>query len=133
MSEQSMNDFVEKIENTLTKNGYPEKRVALPLERMYESAYQKGLNFNRVLDVLSQRGISHEKTNEKFIFFPSLESVNSAEFSGVDFSEMMSKAAELLKGMSPEQIAEMQRMVSDLTPEQREEMMRKARDLGISP
>jgi hypothetical protein len=62
-------EFIAKVIEVLNKNGFPDNRVSLPLERMYESAYQKGLNFNRVLAFLEAKGIGHEKTTDKIIFF----------------------------------------------------------------
>lgn len=147
MSEQALQDFIAKIETALIKNGYPNNRVALPLERMYESAYEKGLNFNKALDLLAQRGIAHEKTSEKLIFFPAPSTpdiindedpisafgkMDPSAFQGINFNEMMAKATELLKNMSPDQMAQMQKMVADMTPEQREEMLKKAKDFGLS-
>ena len=49
---ETIETFVANITRTLEKNGYPGKRVALPLERMYEVAHEKGLNFNKALEVL---------------------------------------------------------------------------------
>ena len=60
--------FIVQIMKNLEKNGFPANNVALPLERMYESAYEKGLNFNKVFSFLADRGIYHEKTTEKVIF-----------------------------------------------------------------
>ncbi len=99
--------FLANIVKTLTKNGFPAQRVALPLERMYEVAYEKGLNFNKALAALDERGIAHEKTSEKIIFFPK-----------ADFADMMAEAQKIFAGM---------------TDEQRQELMEKAKEMGLSP
>ena len=99
--------FLANIVKTLSKSGFPEKRVALPLERMYEVAHEKGLNFNKALAALEERGISHEKTSEKIIFFPK-----------ADFADMMAQAQQLFAGM---------------TEEQRAELMQKAKEMGFAP
>ncbi|MCX6126484.1 MAG: hypothetical protein NTV34_17250 [Proteobacteria bacterium] len=70
MSEPTYDDFIANLISILEKNGYPSKRVALSLERMYEVAYTKQLNFNKALKFLDERGIAHEKTVERVIFFP---------------------------------------------------------------
>ena len=54
-SNETLVTFVDHVVAQLAKNGYPERRVAFPIERMYESAYAKGLSFNKVLDVLAER------------------------------------------------------------------------------
>src|SRR5690606_31586434 len=63
-------EFIANLINNLSKNGFPEKKVALPLEALYESAHNKGVNFNKVLTFLSEeKEIAHEKTPTKIIFF----------------------------------------------------------------
>ena len=60
-------EFITNIMKVLDDNGFPEKRVSLPLERMYETAHEKGINFNKVLAFLKEKGVDHEKTPEKII------------------------------------------------------------------
>ena len=55
MQNNDYGEFIVKIMSTLEKNGFPEKRVSLPLEKMYESAHAKGLNFNKVLEFLEKK------------------------------------------------------------------------------
>jgi hypothetical protein len=63
-------EFIANLISNLNKNGFPEKKVALPLEKLYESAHNKGVNFNKVLAFLAaEKGIDHEKTSTKVIFF----------------------------------------------------------------
>jgi hypothetical protein len=134
--------FVANVVATLEKNGYPAKRVSLPLEKMYEVAYGKGLNFNKALELLAARGIAHEKTVDKIVFFPAAEKPQAPTAPdlgalgglgglGDDPAAMLAKVEEMMKAMSPEQLAEMQRMVERMSPEEREEMLRKARAMGL--
>jgi hypothetical protein len=130
--------FVASIVATLEKNGYPGKKVSLPLEKMYEVAYGKGLNFNKALELLAQRGIGHEKTVDKIIFAPVQAAKAPPAARGLDFGQlgddpaaMLAKVEEMMKSMSPEQLAEMQRLVESMSPEEREEMLRKARAMGL--
>jgi hypothetical protein len=111
--------MAENIKRNLTKHGFPLKSVSFPLEKMYESAHQHGLNFNKVLDHLDANGILHEKTTEKVIF--------SAKKS---VQEMMSEAQELMKNMTPEQLREIQNMVEKMSPEEKEQMLKMARSMG---
>jgi hypothetical protein len=64
-------EFIANLLTNLAKNGFPKKKVALPLEKLYESAHNKNVNFNKVLTFLAEeKDIAHEKTSEKIIFFP---------------------------------------------------------------
>mgnify|MGYP000911122472 CR=1 FL=1 len=40
--QDALSKFVENVVQNLEKNGFPHRRVAFPLERMYESAAAKG-------------------------------------------------------------------------------------------
>lgn len=135
MANQDYGSFIVKILSTLKKNGYPEKRVSLPLEKMYEVAYEKGLNFNKVLDFLKEKGTLHEKTAEKIIFYPEPEE-NDVEASDSadeipDMAQMMQKAQEMMKQMSPQQIADLQRMFTNMDDSQKEAIMKQAKDMGM--
>jgi hypothetical protein len=146
--------YVEHIVAQLTKNGYPERRVAFPIERMYESAAAKGLSFNKVLEVLAERGIGHEKTPEKVIFcpavvapaipaagaFPGAGGFPGADaFAGFDPSmlaglspeQLIAAAQAAMQQMGPEQLEAMRRMVEGMTPEQQAAMMEQAKKMGL--
>ncbi|MEZ4742044.1 MAG: hypothetical protein R3B45_06315 [Bdellovibrionota bacterium] len=119
--------FIADIQNTLNKNGFPEKKVALPLEKMYEVAHKKGINFNKVLNFLESKGVWHTKTAEKIIFSSNASEVNAEElptgevhlqeeqktnsdtfdfsmFAGMDLNQLMKSATEMMKNMTPEQM-----------------------------
>lgn len=133
MSHNELESFTDHITSLLNKNGYPDKKVALPLERMYEAAHEKGLNFNKVLELLSSKGISHEKTAEKVIFFKSTPPETAAPASGnaPNLQDMMAKAQEMLKTMSPEQLQQIQDLVGKMSPEEKAEMIKRAQAMGI--
>src|SRR5689334_13013459 len=122
--------FVDRLVAQLTKNGYPERRVAFGIERMYESADAKGLSFNKVLEVLAERGIPHEKTPEKVIFGAPPEPAVAGPFDGIDPSllagmsqeQMLAAAQAAMQQMSPEQLAAVRAMLEGMTPEQQAEM-----------
>ena len=107
--------FIDRLMAQLTKNGYPGRRVAFPIERLYESADKQGLSFNKVLEVLAERGIAHEKTPEKVIFGEAVvqesPSAEGGAFPGFDPS--------LLAGMSQEQLmAAAQAAMQQMGPDQ---------------
>ena len=124
MTDPQYEEFLANITSSLEKNGYPGKRVALPLERMYEVAYNKGLNFNRALTLLEERGIAHEKSAERVIFFPKMEDAKS-------FQDMMAEAQKAVDAMSPEEREQLMKMYQNMTAEQKADIVKKAQDMGL--
>jgi hypothetical protein len=142
--------FVEHVMKQLAKNGYPERRVSFPIEKMYESAAAKGLSFNRVLEVLAERGIAHEKTPDRVVFSPVAAAasvphpgafagldpsmfggLDPAMFAGMSQEQLFAAAQAAMQQMSPEQLAAMRAMVEGMTPEQQAEMIEQAKKLGL--
>jgi antitoxin component of MazEF toxin-antitoxin module len=115
-----MNEFIEKILETLRSNGFPHKRVSLPTDKMYEAADKRGLSFNKALEELkTQHSVEAEIGPDKIIFSrPSQE-------------DMIKQAQEMMAQMNPEELKQMQEMFMNMTPEQKEELMKKGRDLGL--
>lgn len=139
-SNDALTLFVERIVAQLTKNGYPEQRVAFAIERMYESAAAKGLSFNKVLQVLEERGIAHEKTPEKVIFMPAtfampdlsaLQGFDPSMLAGMSQEQILAAAQAAMQQMGPEQLEALRAMFEGMTPEQQAEMMEQARKLGL--
>ena len=124
--------FIDNLLRILEKNCYPEKRVALPLERLYEAAYEKQLNFNKALELLLARGVAHEKTAQKIIFFPQASAQSSEADRPKDFSAMMAQAMEMLNKLTPEQRSELENMVLNMSDEEKAQMMQKAKDMGLN-
>jgi hypothetical protein len=131
--------FVDSVVAQLTKNGYPERRVAFAIERMYASAAAKGLSFNKVLELLAERGIAHEKTPEKVIFAPvaalspaAFEGVDPAMLAGMSQEQLLAAAQAAMQQMSPDQVAAVRAMVEGMTPEQQAAMVEQARKLGLA-
>jgi hypothetical protein len=134
--------FIDRLIAQLTKNGYPERRVAFPIERMYESADKQGLSFNKVLEVLEERGIAHEKTPEKVIFAPAeaeppaptsgaFPAFDPALLAGMSQEQLMAAAQAAMQQMGPDQLAALRGMVEGMTPEQQAEMVEQIRKLGL--
>ena len=132
--------FVDSVVAQLTKNGYPERRVAFAIERMYESANAKGLSFNKVLELLAERGIAHEKTPEKVIFAPAavldpaavaFEGFDPAMLAGMSQEQLLAAAQAAMQQMDPDQLAAVRAMVEGMTPEQQAAMIEQARKLGL--
>lgn len=112
-----MKDFLQSILLTLKNNGFPEKRVSLPTDKMYEVADNKGISFNDVLDALrSEHHIDSKVGPEKIIFTQ---------------GNMMKEAQEMMAKMSPEELRKIQEMFTNLSPEEKESIMKKGKDMGI--
>ena len=127
--------FIEQILSNLKNHGYPEKRVSLPLEKMYEVADNKGLNFNSVLKKLKEdHKTDHSIETEKVIFFPLREtpfSLNPDELKNMNPDDLKKQAEEMMKTMGPEQMAEIQKAFANMSPEEKEEIMRKGKEMGL--
>lgn len=116
-----MEEFVTKILQTLKSNGFPEKRVSLPTDKMYEVADNKGLSFNQVLEELkANHNVDSEIGPEKIVFSQKLNP-----------EEMLKQAEDLMSQMDPEELKKIQEMFMNMTPEQKEEILQKGKDMGI--
>lgn len=124
-----MNEFIEKILKTLETNGFPQKRVSLPTEKMYEAADNKGLSFNDVLKELKARHQVDAQIGPEKIIFSQIAVENP--FAGMSQQEMMKEAQEMMSKMDPEELRKIQEMFTNMTPEQKEELMKKGKDLGL--
>ena len=130
--------MADNIKRNLIKNGFPSSSVALPLERLYESAHRDGLNFNKVLDLLDNEGISHSKTAEKIIFAPKTElksefnfdALKNLDFKNMDMTSMMAQAADIMKTMTPSQMAEIKQMYDNMSPDERSQMAEMAKSMS---
>lgn len=128
-----MKEFAEKILQTLKTNGFPQKKVSLPTDKMFEVAESKGFSFNDVLKVLKdEHNVDSQIGAEKIIFTQSVAVNNSADpFAGMNPQDMMKQAQEMMSKMSPEELKKIQEMFENMTPEQKDEMLKKGKDLGI--
>jgi hypothetical protein len=124
-----MKEFIEKILQNLKSNGFPEKRVSLPTEKMYEAADNKGLSFNQVLEKLkAEHNIEAQIGPDKIIFSQVTVETSSNEMNPQD---MIKQAQEMMSKMDPEELKKLQEMFTNMSDEQKEEMFKKGKDLGL--
>lgn len=117
-----MKEFIEKILQTLTTNGFPGKRVSLPTEKMYEAADNKGLSFNLVLQELkTNHNVESQIGPEKIIFSQGV----------VNQEDLIKQAQEMMSQMDPEELKKLQDMFMNMSPEEKEEILKKGKDLGL--
>ncbi len=154
MGDAEYREFVQRIIDNVKRNGFPDKKVAFPLEQLYEAAEKKGINFNKVLVTLDEIQIAHEKTPEKIIFYPKDQEKSPAEppspgppvpgfdpsmfanldpamLGNLDLSNLMGVASNILQNMSPEQLESMKSSIENLSDEERQAMMEQAKKLGL--
>jgi glucan biosynthesis protein len=113
----ALEDFVQLVRKNLEKNGFPEKSVSFPLEKMYESASERGFSFNKVRDELKQLEINSEIEGDRIIFAKQLNDTQAAS-EGFDMSNMAAMAQQMLAKMTPEQQAQIAQMMQNMTPEE---------------
>ena len=133
--------FIKQIEVNLKNNGFPEKKVSLPLEKMYEIADTKGLSFNAVLkEMREDLGIESVLETDKVIFSMAQNdtkqqnqpfSFNPEELKDMDQDELKEKAQNFMKTMSPEQMAEIQKTFANMSQEEKDEIMKKGKEMGL--
>jgi hypothetical protein len=124
-----MNEFIDKILQTLKTNGFPEKRVSLPTEKMYEAADNKGLSFNTVLEQLkADHSVEAQIGPEKTIFSQVQQEVLFAEMNQED---MIRQAHEMMAQMEPEELKKIQDLFMNMSLEQKDEILKKGKDLGL--
>lgn len=119
-----MNEFINNILKTLETNGFPNKKVSLPTEKMFEAADKRGFSFNKVIDELKSLHQIECKIGADKIVFAKISENKSPE-------ELMKDAQEMMAKMTPEELQKIQDMFMNMSPEQKEEIMKKGKDLGI--
>ncbi len=121
-----MKEFTDKILQTLKTNGFPEKRVSLPTDKMFEVAESKGFSFNDVLQSLkTDHNVESKIGPEKIVFSAVVtEKVMNPE-------EMMRQAQEMMAKMDPEELKKIQEMFTNMSQEEKDQIMKKGKDMGI--
>jgi hypothetical protein len=115
----SVQEFTLLVRRNLEKNGFPAKSVSFPLEKLYESAAERGFSFNKVRDELKEAQILSEIEGDRIVF--TQESAPD-ESDGFDMSNMTSMAQQMLAKMSPEQQKQIMDMMQNMKPEQMAQM-----------
>ncbi|MBN2718166.1 MAG: hypothetical protein JXX14_20140 [Deltaproteobacteria bacterium] len=139
LNDPGYRQFVQSVIDNIKKNGFPGKKVAFGLEKLYEAAEKKSINLNRVLDTLDSIQIAHQKTPDKIIFFPKpeipvvnadepqpagvdpsmLAGIDPSMFAGLDPSMFEGLDFTNIKNMSlPQMIGMVGKMMKNMTPEQ---------------
>jgi len=112
----------DQILHNLKNNGFPAKKVSLPLEKMYEVADNKGENLNKILDELKAQGVEHEKTIDKIIFTSAMPNLGPDAFA---------RAQEMMNSMDPAELQRIQEQVANMSDEDKQKLMEQAKAMGL--
>ena len=126
-----MEQFIALVMKNLEKNGFPERRVSVDLETLYETAENKRLSLNNVLDEMKKRGVDHIKKGDKIIFL----SAPQPDYNALFTPEMFAQAQEMMQNMSPEERAatqnQAQEMLRNMSPEEQAQLFEQAKKMGM--
>jgi hypothetical protein len=124
-----MQEFIDQIKKNLEANGFPDKKVSLPTEKMYEIADKKGLSLNKVLEEMKEKDSIHFEIGDEKIVFSKVV-VNQESFPNLN-PDMMQKAQEMMSKMDPAELQKIQEQIANMSDEEKEEMMEKAKGMGL--
>ena len=127
-----MNPVKNSIKHSIQKNGFPEKKVALPFQPIFDSCKKNGLKLAEVLKNLEKEGIYHHVGQDRITFSPQREMPHEKGSSDGEESlreGYLKTAMEQLKKIDPRQLNALKEKVMNLTPEERQELLNRAKDL----
>ena len=124
-----MEQFIEQIKKNLEGNGFPQKRVSLPTEKMYEIADNKGLSLNKVLDHMREQDSIDSEIGVEKIIFTKIDTAPK-DFSSVN-PEMLGKVQEMMSKMDPEELKRIQEKVANMSEEDKKQMLDQAKGMGL--
>ncbi|MCM8531686.1 MAG: hypothetical protein NE330_11035 [Lentisphaeraceae bacterium] len=150
MSVDPEDQFIDKIISTIEANGYPEKKVSLPLPKVQAACESKGLELDMILSRLGMKGFYGKVSGEKLIFSEVKEEESAANpfenmggmgdmFGGMDMSalqnmsqeEIMGQVSKLMETMTPEQQEGMMDMYKNMSDEDKEQLLDKGKGMGL--
>jgi hypothetical protein len=122
-----MNKVEESILNSIKKNGYPEKKVNLPFQAIFNACKKNDVKLSDVLNSLKEQGVMSDIGNEKILFYSDVKASDSDQ--GFDFTDstMFKAAMEKMKGMDPNELDALKQKVMDMSPEERADLMEQAK------
>ncbi len=121
-----MNKISESIIQSIRKNGFPEKKVTLPFQAIYESCKKNNLKLADVLKTLETEEIYSEIGNDKILFFQKPE--HSKPDKDFGDSNLFKAAMDKIKGMDPKEVASLKDKVMNMSESERANLLKKAKD-----
>lgn len=124
----------ESIKYSITKNGFPQKKVKLPFKPIFDCCKQNNTSLGEVLGNLARENISGKIKGDHIEFQSSLaeahENTIDAQAAGdrsgigsADLNNLQQSAMEMLSRMTPEQISQLQKMAQSLSDEEKKSLL----------
>ncbi|MCP4749319.1 MAG: hypothetical protein GY866_00355 [Proteobacteria bacterium] len=120
----------ENIHRSISKNGFPEKKVSLPFKAIFDACKRKGTTLSAVLKNLEKQEILNRMVGDKILFYSQAFEKEKTEETPHDIpDELYAEAMKKMKEMDPAEIEEIKKKVMDMSPEDQKDLMNKAEEL----
>ena len=124
-SNLDMDNFISQIRKNLDANGFPAKKVSFALEKMYELADNRGLNFNQVREELKSVDILSMSEGDKIIFYQKQQQKSNIQ-------DQLKQAQEMFEQMSDDEKKNIYEQFQRMSAEEKQDIFKKAKDMGIT-
>jgi len=119
--DENKKKFLESLYKNLESNGFPQKNVSFPIEKIYEFADKLDVNFNQIREEIQKLMIETVTEGDKIIF----RKVHADE------STPFGQAMKMLENMSPEQKKELFEKFQNMSEEEKADLMEKGKSMGL--
>lgn len=121
----------DNIIHSIKKNGYPQKKVALPFQSIFKACKSNNVSVSDVLKNLEASNIKSKIDGDKILFFDGdiAEQEDKTESSFGFSNKVVADAMKKLRELDPKELEKLKQQVKDMTPEEREAILKKAKDL----
>ena len=125
-----MASIEESILSSIKKNGYPQKRVSLPFQPIFQACKQQDTTLSKVLKNLEAQDVLNEMRDDRIIFCDRNIEIKKHDQDPYDVPEdLLKEASERIKNMDPAEVEKMKKKVMEMSPEERENMLKQAKEL----
>lgn len=119
--DENKKKFLESLYKNLESNGFPQKSVSFPLEKLYEFADKLEVNFNQVREEIKKLFIETTTEGDKIIF-TKVETDSSSPFG---------QAMKMFENMSDEQKKQLFEKFQNMSDEEKADIMEKGKQMGL--
>lgn len=113
--------FLESLYKNLESNGFPQKSVSFPIEKIYEFADKMDVNFNQIREELQKILIETTTEGDKIIF-RKVEADENSPFG---------QAMKMFENMSDDQKKEIFERFQNMSDAEKADLMEKGKKMGI--
>lgn len=120
----------ESILRSISKHGFPEKKVSLPFQDIFKSCKKNNTSLSTVLKNLADQQVYNEKTGDRILFFSQEQAANKPQMNSNGIpEELYEEAMNKIKSMNPKDVEEIRKNVMNMSPEEKENMLKQAKEL----